>query len=53
VENQIFRFKKILGGTLSSRIFANQITEAKIKTLILKNFKFKYSNMFLKLYNKS
>ncbi len=35
VENQIFRFKKILGGTLSSRIFANQITEAKIKTLIL------------------
>ena len=35
VENQIFRFKKILGGTLSSRVFANQITETKIKTLIL------------------
>jgi len=35
VENQFFRFKKILGGTLSSRVFANQVTEAKIKTLIL------------------
>jgi hypothetical protein len=35
VENQIFRFKKILGGTLSSRVFVNQVTEVKIKTLIL------------------
>lgn len=35
VETQMFRFKTILGGTLSNRLMINQITEAKIKTLIL------------------
>jgi hypothetical protein len=35
VETHMFRFKTILGAELSSRLFENQITEAKIKTLIL------------------
>lgn len=35
VETQMFRFKTILGGGLSSRLLANQVAETKIKTLIL------------------
>jgi len=35
VETEMFRFKTILGGGLSSRLPANQIAEAKIKVLIL------------------
>jgi len=35
VETQMFRFKTILGAGLSNRLFANQVIEAKIKTLIL------------------
>jgi hypothetical protein len=35
VETHMFRFKTILGAELSSRIFENQVAEAKIKTLIL------------------
>ncbi len=35
VETGMFRFKTILGGRLSSRLFANQVSEAKIKVLIL------------------
>ena len=31
----MLRFKTILGGGLSSRLFVNQVSEAKIKTLIL------------------
>lgn len=34
-ETQMFRFKTILGGGLSNRLFANQVNEAKIKALIL------------------
>lgn len=34
-ETHMFRFKTILGAELSSRIFENQVAEAKIKTLIL------------------
>ena len=34
-ETQMFRFKTILGGGLSSRLFTNQVSEAKIKALIL------------------
>ena len=34
-ETEMFRFKTILGGTLSNRIFQNQVTEAKIKAGIL------------------
>jgi len=35
IETQISRWKKILGGTLTSRTFANQKVEARIKALIL------------------
>ncbi|MGK5088239.1 IS5 family transposase [Bdellovibrionota bacterium FG-2] len=35
VETEMFRFKTILGGGLSSRLPANQVAEAQIKVLIL------------------
>lgn len=35
VETQMFRFKTILGAELPSRRMENQVTEAKVKTLIL------------------
>ncbi|MEK6707021.1 MAG: IS5/IS1182 family transposase, partial [Bdellovibrionota bacterium] len=35
VETKMFRFKTILGASLSSRLFANQTVEARIKTKIL------------------